>query len=245
MASLLSAEHLITLAVIAIAIAALVLGARQHPGNWTVLAGRVLAVVIVVNECGWWVWLAGHHVWSAGYALPLQLCDVVAFVSAAALWSQRPLLVELTYFWGLAGTANGLISPDVQDHFPGYVFLQYFIAHGAIVAAAFFLVIGLRIAPRAGAVMRVFGLTATLAALDACANLITGGNYMYLRHTPEVANLLDVMGPWPWYVVAAAGLAFVIFVCLDLPFALSRRRQSDVGAGATALDAEQRVEHSG
>jgi hypothetical integral membrane protein (TIGR02206 family) len=235
MDSLLSAEHLITLAVITIAIAALVLGARWHPGNWTVLAGRLLAVVIVVNECSWWVWLAGHHLWSAGYALPLQLCDVVAFVSAAALWFRRPLLVELTYFWGLAGTANALISPDVQDHFPGYVFLQYFIAHGAIVAAALFLVIGLRIAPRAGAVIRVFGLTAALAALDAGANLVTGGNYMYLRHTPQVASLLDVMGPWPRYVVAAAGLAFVIFVCLDLPFALTRRRHQGV-AGATLIE---------
>src|SRR6266850_1223363 len=121
-----SVEHLATLAVIAIAITALVTAALWRPGRWTVVAGRTLALVILVNECGWWVWLAGQHTWSTSYALPLQLCDVVAFVAAAALWFRRPLLVELTYFWGVAGTANGLISPDLPDHFPSYLFLQYF-----------------------------------------------------------------------------------------------------------------------
>lgn len=222
MSRLLTAEHLITLAVIAACSAALVLAARLRPGAWTVAACRALAVLILANELGWWVWLGFQHTWSAGYALPLQLCDVVAFVSAAALWFRRALLVELTYFWGLAGTANGLISPDLPDHFPSYLFLQYFIAHGAVVAAALLMVVGLGIAPRRGAVARVVALTLALVAADAAANAVTGGNYMYLRHTPEVPNLLDLMGPWPVYIVAAAGLALAIFFALDLPFALRR-----------------------
>ena len=236
MDKLLSAEHLTTLGVIAICIVALVTADRLRPGAWTVVARRLLALVILANECGWWVWLAGQHTWSASYALPLQLCDVVAFVAAAALWFQRPLLVELTYFWGLAGTANGLVSPDVPDHFPSYVFLQYFVAHGAIVAAALFLVVGMRITPRHGAVARVLVLTLALVVLDAGANLVTGGNYMYLRHTPAVPNLLDLMGPWPLYIVAAACLAVVIFVALDLPFALRRQQSPRMPAGAQATE---------
>src|SRR6202140_2109249 len=136
MAKLLGFEHLVTLAAIAAVIASLVVAARLRPGPWTVFACRVLAIVIIANEAAWWMWAGAHGTWSATYALPFQLCDVAAFVSAAALWLRRPLLVELTYFWGLAGTANGLITPDVADHFPSYSFLQYFIPHGAIVAAA-------------------------------------------------------------------------------------------------------------
>src|SRR6267143_4786832 len=157
MEGLLSAEHMTTLGGIAVLIAALVISARLRPGEWNVVAGRLLAIVILANECGWWVWLWQQGTWSASYALPLQLCDVVAFVAAAALWFRNPLLVELTYFWGLAGTANGLVSPDLPDHFPSYLFLQYFIAHGAIVAAALFLVVGLRITQSQGSVVRVIG----------------------------------------------------------------------------------------
>lgn len=217
-------EHLLTLAVIVVLIAALVIAARRRPGDWMVPAGRLLAIVILANEAGWWVWLGFQHTWSFSYALPLHLCDVAAFVSAAALWTRRPLLVELTYFWGLAGTSNSLITPDLADHFPGYLFFQYYIAHGAIVAAALFLVFGLQIMPRQGAVARVITLTLGLAAVDSVANLLTGGNYMFLRHAPGVNSLLDQMGPWPWYVAGAAGLALALFLALDLPFSIGRRR---------------------
>jgi len=224
MSGLLSIEHLVTVGVIAVCIAVLVVAARLRPGEWTVIACRALAVLIIANECGWWVWLGLQHTWSASYALPFQLCDVVAFVSAAALWSRHPLLVELTYFWGLAGTSNGLISPDVPVHFPHYLFLQYFIAHGTIVAAALLLVVGLRITPRRGAVPRVLALILALTALDAVVNLLTGGNYMYLRHTPGAPTLLDLMGPWPWYIVAATAVAVAIFVVLDFPFYIGRKQ---------------------
>src|SRR5260370_17186201 len=145
---------------------------------------------MVANEASWWVWLDGHGTYSASYALPFQLCDVAAFVSAAALWFRHPLLVELTYFWGLAGTANGLITPDVSDHFPSFGFMQYFIAHGAIAGAALFLVIGLKITPRPGAVARGFGLTFVLMVLDAGINLVRAWNSIYLLPRPAPRSLL-------------------------------------------------------
>ena len=226
MDNLLTTEHLLTLCVIGACIAMLVAATRLHPGTWTFAACRVLAILIVVNEVSWWVWLGFQHTWSPGYGLPLQLCDVAAFVSAAALWTRQPLLVELTYFWGLAGTSNSLITPDLVDHFPRFLFMQYYFAHGAIVAAALLLVIGLRIAPRRGAVLRVSALTLGLAALDAGVDVLTGANYMYLRYAPGVSSLLDAMGPWPWYLVGAAGLALAIFMALDLPFVLGRRHRA-------------------
>ena len=72
MAKLLSAEHLVTLAVIAAIIASLVVAARLRPGHWTVVACRILAIVILVNEASWWIWLADHNTWSMSYALPFQ-----------------------------------------------------------------------------------------------------------------------------------------------------------------------------
>jgi hypothetical integral membrane protein (TIGR02206 family) len=227
-------EHVLTLAVIAVVIAVLVVAARRRPGDWRVWAGRVLAIVIVANEISWWVWLALQHTWSFSYALPLHLCDVAAFVAAAALWTRRPLLVELTYFWGLAGTSNSLFTPNISDHFPSYLFLQFYIAHGAIVAAALFLVVGLQISPRRGALTRVIALTLGLAAVDSEVNLVTGGNYMFLRQAPGAHSLLDLMGPWPWYVIGAAGLALVLFAALDLPFVIARRRSSARAARQTS-----------
>jgi hypothetical integral membrane protein (TIGR02206 family) len=191
-----------------------------------VRAARLLAVVIVVNEAAWWVWLGVHHTYSVSYALPLQLCDVAAVFTALALWLRTQLLVEIAYFWGVAGTANGLITPDVSDHFPSFLFIQYFVQHGAIVGAALFLVIGLRIEPRRWAWLQVFGFTVVLMVVDAFANLLTGGNYLYLRQTPGVKSILNLMGPWPWYIVGAAVVALVLLFVLDLPFRIAGRERA-------------------
>jgi hypothetical integral membrane protein (TIGR02206 family) len=223
----LSAVHLITVGVTAAAIAALVVAARTRPGPWTVVVARTLAVVIVVNETSWFVWQAAHHAFTIQNDLPLHLCDVAAYVSAVALWLRTPLLVELTYFWGIAGTANGVITPDIGDQFPSYLFFQYFIQHGAIPAAGLFLVVGLKIYPRPWAVPRVVGFSLALLVFDAFANLVTNGNYLFLRSVPPGPNLLSVLGPWPWYIVWAAVVAIAIFLALDAPFrigALARAR---------------------
>jgi hypothetical integral membrane protein (TIGR02206 family) len=217
----LSREHLVTVTVIVIAIATLVAAARLRPGRWTGAAAVVLGLVILGNELGWWVWEAVHHSFDIGQDLPLFPCDVIAFVAPIALWWRNRLAVELTYFWGIAGTANGVISPDISNHFPDYQFLQYNLQHGAIPAAALFLVVGLGITPRPWAVAKALGLAAALMFVDAFANLLTGGNYMFLRQVPPGQNLLDLFGPWPWYIGGGALLAFVFFAVLEAPFRIS------------------------
>jgi hypothetical integral membrane protein (TIGR02206 family) len=209
--------------------ALLCLAARRRPGPWTDSAARALAVVILTAEASWWIFLAfnGRGRWSAASDLPLQLCDVVAFLAPAALWWRRPLLVELTYFWGLGGSVQALLTPDLKEHFPSYPYLQFYLAHGGVVLAALFLVIGLRVAPRRGAVPRVFLITLAFALLAGLADLVAGSNYLYLRQRPLAGSLLDFLGPWPWYLAAGTILALLVLLALDAPFWAARGRQKE------------------
>lgn len=61
-----------------------------------------------------------------------------------------------------------------------------------------FLVFGCRLYPRPRAFWRVFALTLAFAALAGIGDLLTGGDYMYLRDKPSHDSLLNLMGPWPW-----------------------------------------------
>jgi hypothetical integral membrane protein (TIGR02206 family) len=209
-------EHVVALIVIAGATAILVTAARRCAGGWL----RVLAGVLLVDEVSWWVFLlaGGQPGSTLAYSLPLQLCDVAIFIAAAGLWTRNQLLAEVTYFWGLAGTVQALLTPDLPQHFPSYPYFQYYIAHGGVVAAALILVVGLRIRPRSWAVASVATITLAYAALVGAVDLITGADYMYLRAKPPGPTLLDVLGPWPWYIVAAGLIAFVLFAILDAPF---------------------------
>ena len=216
MSELLAPEHVLALLVIAASTIVLVVAARRAPGAWL----RALAAVLVVDEVSWWVYLAAGGVPGSVLAqsLPLQLCDVAIFVAAAALWTRRPLLVEVTYFWGLAGTIQALLTPDLPQHFPSYPYFQYYIAHGGVVASALILVVGLRIHPRPWAVAKVAGLTLAYAAFVGLVDAVTGADYMYLRAKPPSATPLDLLGPWPWYIGGATLIAVALFAALDAPF---------------------------
>ena len=221
---ILSPAHLVPLGLLVIVAAALCTAARRTPGPWTPIAAAIMAIAIVISELSWQPYVLANHSWSAAFSLPVQLCDVGGFVAAVALLWRQALLVEITYFWGLGGTLQALLTPDLHDDFPSFPYLQFYATHDLVVLAALFLVIGLGLQPRAGAVPRIFLLTLAFAAVIGLIDLTTGGNYMYLRQVPAHGSLLSVMGPWPWYIGVGAVLTLLALTILHAPFSLLRRR---------------------
>ena len=202
---------------------ALTTAARWHEGNWAAHAARALSVVLGADAVIFVLQPIVDRDWSVKASLPLALCDVALVVAAIACWTRRALLVELTYFWGLAGTLQAVATPDLTVRFPHLEFFEYTIAHVGIVYAAIYLVVGLRIRPRRGSVPRVFAITAAYTAFVGLFDAVTGADYMFLAARPATWSLLSILGPWPWYVVSAAGLAFVLLTALDAPFWRARR----------------------
>lgn len=207
--------------------------ARRRPGPWTGATARVLSLLLGADVVSFTVASAVGGTWSAKTSLPLALCDAGVVVAAAACWWRRPLLVELTYFWGLAGTLQAVVTPDLNVGFPHLVFFEYLVGHIGIVVAAVFLVVGMRIVPRRGSVVRVFTITLGYTALVGIVDAVTGANYMFLRSPPGEWTLLRVLGPWPWYVLSAAGVALLLLTVLDAPFWSERRRVSPAGASSS------------
>jgi hypothetical integral membrane protein (TIGR02206 family) len=211
------------LALGALSCVALCVEGRRHRGAWTRTAARALGAVLGADALSYVVALAVQGTFSARTSLPLALCNVAAVVAAVACWWRVPVLVELTYFWGLAGTLQALITPDLNVRFPHLVFFQYMAGHLGIVVAALFLVVGMGITPRPKAVPRVLMITVAYTALVGLVDATSGANYMFLRSPPSNWTLLRVLGPWPWYVLSATGVAFVLLVVLDAPFWAARR----------------------
>lgn len=220
---ILSTEYLLSLAAVAVAIAGVTAAARVWPGRWTTVFARALAVFLVANQLSWYV--VERNSLSLQWSLPLGLCEIGTFVAGAALWWRTPLLVEITYFWGLGGTVQALLTPELDRFslFPTYFYFQYYINHGGLVLAAVFLVVGLNLVPRPGAVLRVAMITAAYLVVVAGVDRVTGGDYLYLRQPPPTASLLNLLGPWPWYVGGMIALGIVVLLVLNSPFWVMRR----------------------
>jgi hypothetical integral membrane protein (TIGR02206 family) len=208
-----SGEHIAVLAATALVAALLAAGARRRGDAWAVLIGRGLAAVILAGFVCDQLTYALRCRWTAEVNLPLHLTDAVTLASVAALWRpESALLVELVYFWALSASLQAVLTPDLGQSFPDLLFFTYFATHSGAVVAACLLVFGSRRTPRPNTVWRAYAITVAFAALAAVGNLLTGGNYMFLRRKPSTGSLLDLMGPWPVYILVAAalGIAHVV-----------------------------------
>jgi hypothetical integral membrane protein (TIGR02206 family) len=211
---LLSAEHVGAVVATAAAAAVAVPAARRRPVAVTRALALLIGATYLVEHASFVI----RGTWSLDFNLPLHLTDVVTIVAVLALWTRAPRPAELTWFWGLTASLQAVLTPDLGADFPELLYWTFFITHSGAVVAALLLVVGRRIEPRPGAVRRAFAATLAVAAAAATANLLAGGNYMWLREKPEAGSLLDVIGPWPWYILSAAVLALALFTLLDLPF---------------------------
>ncbi|MES2709184.1 MAG: TIGR02206 family membrane protein [Verrucomicrobiota bacterium] len=168
-------------------------------------------------------------------SLPLYLCDVVAIVLAVALITRRQRWAEIGYLWGLAGTAQGLLTPTLYFDWSEPEYYAFFAEHGGVPVAAITLVWGMGLRPQPGAFRRIVGWSWVFMAGVGLLNFPLDTNYAFLRHKPAVASLFDLMGPEPWYLLTLQAIAFSLYALLLLPFRRDSRRPG-VPAGATVTE---------
>jgi hypothetical integral membrane protein (TIGR02206 family) len=170
--------------------------------------------------------------------LPVHLCDLLLLIAIVALFTRRPLPSELLYFWGGAGTLMALLTPDVRWAWPHERFVIFFGFHAVVVVAAAVVTFGYGVAPRPGAVWRVFLFTNVYALAVFALNRAWGTNYLFLSRKPRGATLLDYFGPWPWYILVADVVALGLFLLLEAPWRLrglkGRRAGTPRARGASA-----------
>src|SRR5881392_1741110 len=71
--------------------------------------------------------------------LPLQLCDWAMVVIIIAMWIRRPRWFEVAYFWGIGGTVQAVLTPNLAFGFPDFRFFSFFVSHCGIIIGIIFL----------------------------------------------------------------------------------------------------------
>lgn len=189
-----------------------------------------IASVLVLNKLAVFTFACVYNTVPWLERLPMHLCDWVTFIAAAALVLKRQTLYELTYFWGLAGTLQATITPDLPFGFPHFYFFTFNISHSGILIAAAFLTFGLHFRPKAFSIIRAFLWLQGYLVTTVMVNLITGQNYGYLCRKPVNPSLLDHLGEWPWYILSLEILALAFFVVYYLPFGIYNRIRKKITA---------------
>ncbi len=212
-----SPAHVAIVAAVPAAAWALASLARRRPASVRPIR-LALAAAIAVDSIAWYGFTLSRGWFHPPHGLPLDLCDVVLWLAVLALVAPRAWALDLVYYLGLAGSGMALVTPDVGGDVPAYAAIQFFVAHGAVVGSVLFLVWAGSLRPRPGSWWRAFVAVNVYAAAVGVFDALYGTNYMYLREKPASGSLLDLLGPWPWYVLAGDAVALLLLWLMHLPF---------------------------
>lgn len=212
-------SHQVVLAVLVVGAVALVRLGRSHRSTDAAdRFSKVFAVAILALTVPLQVRYNTPPLWDFERTLPIQLCDVASIVAVYALWSHRRWATALTYFWGLTLTTQAVITPAVSAGFPALSFILYWGMHLLVVLAAIYLVFGLGLGPDWRAFRTAVGITAVWAVSVFAFNVVSDTNYGYLNAKPGSASVLDLLGPWPWYVLAEIVIVATVWALMTWPW---------------------------
>jgi hypothetical integral membrane protein (TIGR02206 family) len=214
-------SHLAFLAVVVLACVLLFIFRDRFSPRQKTFMRWSLAVWLVLNEVAFHTWHIYYGLWSVQNHLPLHICSIMVFASAYMLVSRNYTIYEFSYFMGIGAAMQALLTPDAGIYgFPHFRFFQTMTAHSLIVFSAIYMTAVEKFRPHPKSLVRVFVGMNIYMVLIFLFNPLIGSNYLFIAHKPETASLIDVLGPWPWYILSLEAIGIILCLILYLPFFL-------------------------
>ena len=229
-----SSHCVVILLTLAIPAAALFLSRNGARREADIAVRAVLGSLLLLNYLGYAFQQALRGVLRWQEMLPFQLCDWTMIVILVALLNGgRKRWLEPAYFWGIGGSLQAIITPNLQAGFPDIRFISFFVDHCGIVISVVYLMLSRRFRPGIGSIWRTLLWSEIYLAVTLLVDQITGVNYGFLLHKPEAFSILSYLSDSRLpYLLQLNFLALVFFAVLYLPFALADLCKGELSADA-------------
>lgn len=230
-----SEEHLIVIfitAVLPFALAAIVWRTKSH----AIERGIVYAIsaILILNYAVYLVFTRSFGELTWAQMLPMQMCDWAMVVVMVTLWTCNHRWFEVAYFWGIGGTLQAVLTPNLHAGFPDLRFFNFFVSHSGIIVGVVFVMLTRRLRPYPMSIVRAFAWSELYFVFAMIVDHITGVNYGFLLHKPEAFSLLSYLSDYrPLYLLQMHGLALMFFGLLYAPFAIADLLRGKRPASAT------------
>jgi len=207
-------QHLVALGILTVFCIFLIRITVKMPYPKRKWIGRIIGCALAGYTAVFYIQQYVGNILSWEYSLPLELCNLVLVACILSMFCPGRLQYEITYFWGLGGTTQALITPDLGRGFPSWDFILFFWSHGVLMLGIVFIIAGTNFRPGRNSVVRMMLALNLYAFAIGTLDWIMGWNYGYLCQKPAVPSLLDYLGPWPWYILSLEGVALLTFLLL-------------------------------
>lgn len=178
-----------------------------------------IAAFLIVQQLYLTVWYIIYAGLPLRESLPLELCDISMIMCAVMFAGKSYSLYEIVYFWGMAGSIEALITPDIGIYtFPHYIFLEFFLSHGSIIILCLFMTLVYGYRPSFKSLIKSLAALNIYAGFIGIYDKLTGTNFMYLCEKTKNTSIMSYLGPWPWYLISLELIAIVSCVLCLIPF---------------------------
>ena len=180
-----SVEHLLMLAG-CIALWILIPLSMRNRGEKAQAVFRIsLAGFMLFAESTWYIWYGLQHGLDVKISLPLQLCSFALYSSILLLFTGKQVFFELSYFLGLGGALQALITPNLEYHFLHVRWFHFTAIHFTLILVPLYFIIVQKYRITYKSLFRVMGISTGLMAFVMIMNQILGANYMFINGQPE------------------------------------------------------------
>ncbi|WP_204346265.1 TIGR02206 family membrane protein [Psychroserpens algicola] len=150
--------------------------------------------------------------------LPLYLCSLLGILIPIYTYYKKYWMFEILIFWIIAGTLQGVITPDIAEGAPSFDYFRYWIVHLGLLLVIFYSIFVFKLKPKFKSIFKSFFALQLYVLLMIALNFILDANYFYLNEKPKSASVLDYFGDWPNYIIVCQLLIIPLFMIIYLPF---------------------------
>ena len=205
--------------VLPFALAAIVRRSKSQPLEKIII--RVLSTLLILNYVIYLIFIRSRGLADWRQILPMQMCDWGMVVVIVAMWTGNQRWFEVAYFWGIGGTLQAVLTPNLRFGFPDWRFISFFTSHCGIIVGVIFLMLTRRYRPYPMSIMRVWLWSEFYFVVTLIVDQLTGVNYGFLLRKPEAFSILSFLSESrPLYLLQLHGVALLFFLVLYAPFAI-------------------------
>jgi hypothetical integral membrane protein (TIGR02206 family) len=180
-----------------------------------------LSAVLILNYLAYLIFIRSQGTADWRQMLPMQMCDWGMVVVIVAMWTGNQRWFEVAYFWGIGGTLQAVLTPNLRYGFPDWRFISFFTSHSAIIVGVVFLMLTRRYRPYPMSFVRAWLWSEFYFVVTLIADKLTDFNYGFLLHKPEAFSILSFLSnSRPLYLIQLQGIALLFFLVLYAPFAV-------------------------
>lgn len=157
--------------------------------------------------------------------LPLYLCSFIALLIPIFTYYRNYWMYEILLFWIIAGTLQGVITPDIAEGFPAFDYFRYWVVHLGLLIIVFYATFVFGMRPTFKSVFKSILALQLYVAMMVIVNALLNANYFYLNEKPQSATLLDYFGEWPYYIIVTQIILIPYFLLIYLPFYFTKKKK--------------------